>query len=67
MDLLHPADIIEPNADALAYAYALPNVGSITMIRQAIFDNLSLSLTDTMTPEAAILQCSAQVNEYLSE
>lgn len=63
----YPADIIEPNADALAYAYALPNVGSITMIRQAIFDNLSLSLTDTMTPEAAILQCSAQVNEYLSE
>ncbi len=63
----YPADIIEPNSEALQYCYALPNVGTITNIRQAIFDNLSLALTDTVTPEEAMLTCSEQVNDYLSE
>lgn len=61
------AAIVQPNADALQYAAALPSVGAIVPIRQAIFDNLSLSLTDTLTPEEAVLQTSDVINELLAE
>ncbi len=59
--------IVQPNIDALPYAAALPAVGAIVPIRQAIFDNLSLCLTDTLTPEEAIMQTSEVVDELLSE
>lgn len=61
------AAIVEPNAKALETAVALPAVGAIVPIRQAIFDNLSLCLTDTLTPEEAILQTSDVVNDLLAE
>ena len=59
--------IVQPNADALQHAAALPAVGSVVQIRQAIFDNLSLCLSDTLTPEEAILQASDVVNDLLAE
>ncbi|QQO11241.1 ABC transporter substrate-binding protein [Breznakiella homolactica] len=59
--------IVQPHADALQYAEALPAVGPIVGIRQAIFNNLQLALSDTETPRAAILKASDAVNKLLSE
>lgn len=58
--------IVQPNADALAYAKALPSVGCIVGIRQAIFDDLSLTLTDSRTVEEAVQQLNEDVNQLLA-
>ena len=58
--------IVQPNADALAYAKALPSVGCIVGIRQAIFDNLSLTLTDSKTVEEAVQKLNEDVNGLLA-
>ncbi len=60
-------DIVQPNADALAYAKALPAVPSIVSIRQSIFDNLSQTLSDTLTVEEAVQQLDADVNALLAQ
>jgi ABC-type glycerol-3-phosphate transport system substrate-binding protein len=62
-----PTDIVQPNADALAYAKALPATGAIVGIRQAIFDDLSLCLSSDMTAKAAILKCSDNVDKLLAD
>lgn len=58
-------EIVKPNADALAYAKALPAVGPIVGIRQGIFDNLSQTLSDSMTVEEAVKALDAHVNSLL--
>ncbi|MBQ7886564.1 MAG: sugar ABC transporter substrate-binding protein [Clostridia bacterium] len=60
-------EIVKPNADALAYAKALPAVGPIVGIRQGIFDNLSQTLSDSVTVEDAVKQLDADVNKLLAE
>ena len=59
-------EIVQPNADALAYAKALPSVGAIVGIRQAIFDDLSQTLSDSMTVEDAVAQLDTDVNKLLA-
>ena len=61
----YPADIIQPNADALQYARALPSVKNIVGIRQAIFDNLQLMLSDDMSAEEATTLLNDATNELL--
>ena len=56
---------MKPNADALAYAKALPSVGSIVGIRQAIFDDLSQTLSDSMSVEDAVAKLDGDVNKLL--
>ena len=58
-------DIVKPNADALAYAKALPAVGPIVGIRQGIFDELSQTLSDSVTVEDAVKALDAHVNSLL--
>lgn len=60
-----PEEIVKPNADALAYAKALPSVGSIVGIRQAIFDDLSKTLSDSMSVEDAVAKLDGDVNKLL--
>lgn len=60
-----PADIVAPNQEALTYAAALPSVAKIVNIRQAIFDNLVLALTEDFTPEEALQELHTQVTELL--
>lgn len=60
-----PEDIVKPNADALAYATALPNVKNIVGIRQAIMDNLQLMLTDDVSAEEACALLDEAVNGLL--
>lgn len=60
-----PEEIVKPNADALAYAKALPSVGSIVGIRQAIFDDLSQTLSDSMSVEDAVAKLDGDVNKLL--
>ncbi len=45
------AHIIEPNANALQYAEALPSTQNIVGIRQAISDNVQLMLIDNLSAE----------------
>lgn len=59
-------EIVQPNADALAYAKALPSVASIVSIRQAIFDDLSPTLSDSETVEDAVAKLDQHVNELLA-
>ncbi|MEM1484436.1 sugar ABC transporter substrate-binding protein [Oscillospiraceae bacterium PP1C4] len=59
--------IVEPSADALQYAAALPSVPQIVGIRQAIFDNMVLSLSDTITAEEGIAKTSEAVNKLLEQ
>ena len=61
----YPEDIIKPNADALEYARALPSVKNIVGIRQAIFDNLQLMLSDDMSAEEATKLLDEATNELL--
>ncbi len=61
------AEIVQPNADALAYAKALPATGAIVGIRQAIFNDLSPMLSDTVAVEEAVAQLDADVNALLAE
>lgn len=58
-------EIVKPNADALAYAKALPAVGPIVGIRQGIFDELSQTLSDSVTVEDAVKALDAHVNSLL--
>lgn len=58
-------EIVKPNADALAYAKALPAVGPIVGIRQSIFDELSQTLSDSVTVEEAVKALDAHVNSLL--
>ena len=60
-------EIVKPNAEALQYAKALPSVGCIVGIRQAIFDNLSQTLSDSLTVEEAVRQLDEAVNKLLAE
>lgn len=60
-------EIVKPNADALAYAKALPAVGPIVGIRQGIFDNLSQTLSDSVTVEEAVKNLDEHVNKLLAE
>lgn len=60
-----PEDIVKPNADALEYATALPNVKNIVGIRQAIMDNLQLMLSDDMSAEEACALLDEAVNGLL--
>lgn len=60
-------DIVKPHADALAYATPLPAVGPISMIRQTIFNDLSLCLGTSMSAKDAMLQTSADVNKLLAD
>lgn len=59
-------EIMKPAADALAYAKALPSVGCIVGIRQAIFDDLSQTLSDSMTVEDAVAKLDQDVNTLLA-
>ncbi|MDO4306578.1 MAG: sugar ABC transporter substrate-binding protein [Eubacteriales bacterium] len=59
--------IVQPNADALAYAKALPSVGCIVNIRQTIFDDLSLMLSDSVTVEEAVQTMNDDVTALLTE
>lgn len=61
-----PAEIVKPHADALAYAKALPSVGCIVGIRQAIFDDLSQTLSDSKSVEDAVAQLDKDVTELLA-
>lgn len=61
----YPEDIIQPNAEALQYAHALPSVESIVSIRQAIMDNLQLMLIDDMSAEDACALLDEEVNGLL--
>lgn len=61
------AGIVQPHADALAYAKALPSVGCIVNIRQAIFDDLSMTLSDSMSVEDAVKKLDEDVNALLTE
>lgn len=58
-------EIVAPNAEALTYAKALPSVANIVGIRQAIFDNLSQTLSDSLTVEEAMSQLHEAVNAML--
>ncbi len=58
-------DMLQTNADALAYATALPCVANITGIRQAIFDELSPTLSDSKTVEDAVAALHEEVTELL--
>ncbi len=60
-------EIVQPNADALAYAKALPATGAIVGIRQAIFNDLSPMLADTISVEDAVKQLDADVTALLAE
>lgn len=62
-----PDDIIKPNADALAYAKALPSVANIVGIRQAIFNDLSPTLTNSSTVEAAVKKLDGDTNKLLAK
>lgn len=61
----YPEEIIKPNADALEFARALPPVKGIVGIRQAIFDNLQLMLSDDMLAEDACKLLDEATNELL--
>lgn len=63
----YPEEMIKPQQEALNFATALPNVPQITSIRQAIFDNLVLSLSGDMKAEEAILQASDEINGLLDQ
>lgn len=58
--------IVQPNADALQYAQALPTTPNIVGIRQAIFDNLVLTLTDSASVEDAMKDLDTKVNELVA-
>lgn len=58
-------DIIEPNAEALKYAKALPAVKNIVSIREAIFNNLQLMLSEGLSAEDACRKLDEAVNELL--
>lgn len=58
-------DIVKPNADALEYATALPNVKNIVGIRQAIMDNLQLMLSDDVSAEEACALLDEATNALL--
>ncbi len=60
-----PEEIIKPNAEALAFAKTLPSVPKIVGIRQAIFNDLSPTLTDSVTVQDAIKKLDADVNDQL--
>lgn len=63
-DGIDPA-IIQPNADALKFAKALPRVGNIVGIRQAIFDDLSPTLSDSMSVGDAVKKLEEDTNNLL--
>ena len=63
----YPAEILAPNSRALDYAVALPAVAPIVGIRQTIFDNIALVLSDSLTPEAGLAQMHNSVNDLLAE
>ena len=58
-------DILQPNADALQYAKALPSVANIVGIRQAIFDDISPILSDSATVEDAVAKLDEDTNNLL--
>ncbi|MDF2611206.1 MAG: sugar transporter substrate-binding protein [Lachnospiraceae bacterium] len=58
-------EIIEPNAEALTYAKALPVVKNIVGIREAIFDNLQLMLSDGKSAEEACATLEQATNDLL--
>lgn len=58
-------EIIAPNVEALDYAKALPSVANIVGIRQAIFDDLSPTLTDSMSVEDAVKKLEEDTNNLL--
>ena len=60
-------EIVRPHADALAYAKALPSVAPIVSIRQAIYDDLSQTLTDSLTCEDAVKLLDEDVNKLLAK
>lgn len=60
-------EIVQPHADALAYAKALPSVAPIVSIRQAIYDDLSQTLTDSLTCEDAVKLLDEDVNKLLAK
>ena len=62
-----PEEIVKPNADALDYAHALPSVANIVGIRQAIFDDLSQTLSDSMSVEDAVKKLDEDVNKLVSK
>lgn len=59
------SNIIEPNAEGLKYAKALPVVKNIVGIREAIFDNLQPMLSDNMSAEKACTALDSDTNELL--
>lgn len=59
--------IVQPCADALPYAAALPSVPQIVGMRQAIFDNMVLCLSDSMTVEESIAATSDAVTKLLEQ
>lgn len=61
-----PEEIVKPNAEALAYAKALPSVANIVGIRQAIFDDLSPTLTDSATVADAVKKLHEDVNKLIA-
>lgn len=65
--LEYPAEILAVAADALNYATALPPVPSILPIRRAMYDNLVLTLSDTLTIEEAVSRLDNDINELLLE
>ena len=61
----YPEEIVKPNADALQYASALPPVKNIVGLRQAIFDNIQLMLSEDMTAEDACAKLNEAAEELL--
>lgn len=58
-------DIVKPNSEALAYAKALPSVANIVGIRQAVFNDLSPTLTNSTSVANAIKKLDNDTNNLL--
>lgn len=63
----YPSDIVEPNAQALEYATALPTVDNILGIRQAMLDCLQPMLSGDATAEEACAKLDETTNELLAK
>lgn len=58
--------LAKPLIEALAYAQPLPPIPQWTQIKQIVFDHVQAALTGKNTPEEAMKQASAAIDELLA-